>query len=356
MKILHVLTSPRAEGTPSLVLDWLSVKEHEQHVLFLNDSPKDLLISFQEKNKNIHLNPYVKNKLFNRIKRIPIIVKRKCREIKPDLVVAWNQPNIHLILAGAKIAGVKKLIGHAGCLPEKSTKTGWLYTYFVFYPILMLGAKVVCPSKHIYNTFLKIPFFPKSTLEVVPNAINIDRFLKKEPAEAKKQSAIFVANLEEAKDHETLIEAWKLVLQELPDATLKFAGRGSLEKKLKDLCISLNCDKSIEFLGARNDVPQLLWQSELFIFPSKNVEGFGTVLIEALAAGLKIVSFDEPAPREVLENGKYGLLVKERTPIALARGIIDAFVNNNSVKDTKEYISKFSVENMVKKYIEVTNG
>ncbi len=46
MKILHVLTSPRAEGTPRLVLDWLTVKEHQQYVLFLQKEPADLLNSF----------------------------------------------------------------------------------------------------------------------------------------------------------------------------------------------------------------------------------------------------------------------------------------------------------------------
>lgn len=46
MKILHVLTSPRAEGTPRMVLDWLTVKELEQHVLFFEASPADLLDNF----------------------------------------------------------------------------------------------------------------------------------------------------------------------------------------------------------------------------------------------------------------------------------------------------------------------
>ena len=47
MKILHVLTAPRAEGTPRLVLDWLSLKDHEQEVVFLTDQG-ELKLTFEK--------------------------------------------------------------------------------------------------------------------------------------------------------------------------------------------------------------------------------------------------------------------------------------------------------------------
>lgn len=356
MRILHVLTSPRAEGTPRLALDWLNIKEYEQHVLFLNSSPPDLLNQFQEATSFIRINEKLKNKIFYRLFKIPKLVKKTCKQIKPDIVIAWNQPNVHLILAGAKLAGVRKLIGHAGCLPEKSAKIGWFYTYFVFYPIVLMKAKVICPSSHICGTFYKIPCFPKSTLKVVPNAINIERFIKKDKTfSVIKNTAIYVANLEYAKDHEVLIKAWALVIEEFPNAMLFLAGRGSLETKLKEICMKLNCNDNIVFLGTRNDIPELLWQTELFVFPSRNVEGFGTVLLEALAAGLKIVSFDEPAPREVLDNGQYGYLVKKREPRSLADAIIFSFNTSPNEEYPINYIKRYSIENMVHQYIDIAN-
>ena len=65
----------------------------------------------------------------------------------------------------------------------------------------------------------------------------------------------------------------------------------------------------MEFLGSRRDVPALLGQSDVFVFSTTKEEGLGTVLIEALAAGLPVVASDVPACREALEGGKWGALV-----------------------------------------------
>src|SRR5690606_39460471 len=121
-------------------------------------------------------------------------------------------------------------------------------------------------------------------------------------------AAIMVATLEPHKDHETLLKAWKILEDRGISAELKLAGDGSLRNQLEELAAKLKL-RRVVFLGSRSDIPELLAQSKVFVFSTTPQEGFGTVLVEAIAAGCIIVASDVPACREVLDNGNYGMLV-----------------------------------------------
>ena len=63
------------------------------------------------------------------------------------------------------------------------------------------------------------------------------------------------------------------------------------------------------FFGSRTDIPNLLANADIFALSTTGEEGFGIVLIEAMAAGLPIIATDVSACREVLDNGNAGILV-----------------------------------------------
>jgi glycosyltransferase involved in cell wall biosynthesis len=77
----------------------------------------------------------------------------------------------------------------------------------------------------------------------------------------------------------------------------------------------------VSWLGYREDVPQLLQQSNIVCLPSYR-EGFGKVLIEAGAAQRAVVTTNVPGCRESIENGRNGLLVEPRDSVALAKALI----------------------------------
>src|SRR5262249_3313107 len=74
----------------------------------------------------------------------------------------------------------------------------------------------------------------------------------------------------------------------------------------------------VEFLVSRCDVPEQLGEIDVFAFSTTEKEGFGIVLIEALAAELPIVATDVEACREVLQDGRFGSLVPFGDAEALA--------------------------------------
>lgn len=113
------------------------------------------------------------------------------------------------------------------------------------------------------------------------------------------------------------IQALKLLANELPHAHLVIAGDGDTRKQLELLANGLGMKGRVHFLGWREDVPHLLTGFDVFAMPSL-WEGFGLVMLEAMAARLPIVGSYVSAIPEVVVHGETGFLVAPRDPEALA--------------------------------------
>lgn len=129
---------------------------------------------------------------------------------------------------------------------------------------------------------------------ILNNGIDLSRYRCDERAhqEAKRllgveERPVFghVGRLAEEKNHRFLFEAFSRVLQQLPDAVLLLAGRGSLEQELKEYADSLGIAPAVRFLGVCDDVPSLLRAMDVFVFPSVK-EGLAIAVVEAQASGL----------------------------------------------------------------------
>ena len=121
---------------------------------------------------------------------------------------------------------------------------------------------------------------------------------------------INVGRQEYQKGQEFLLSAFEQLLDQHDDILLLIAGRkgsasAALDQRLAD---SRKLSTRVRMLGHRNDVPDLLAASDIFVFPSL-YEGLGGALIEAMALGLPIVASDVPAVREVVVDQENALLV-----------------------------------------------
>lgn len=130
-----------------------------------------------------------------------------------------------------------------------------------------------------------------------------------------------VARLEQHKDQPTLIRAMALLRDQGQPLQLWLIGEGSSRPDLEALIAALDLVGSVQLLGSRRDIPQLLAATDLFVFSARPDEGFGIALAEAMAAGVPIVATDVGACHEVLEGGRLGRLVPPQDPEALAEGI-----------------------------------
>jgi len=130
-----------------------------------------------------------------------------------------------------------------------------------------------------------------------------------------------VARLDPVKNHSALLRAMRSVLEHVPDARLFVIGDGPQRGALESLAIELAIAPTVVFLGARDDVPDLLAALDLFVLPSLT-EGLSLTLIECCAAGKPIVATDVGGNPEVIRDGENGLLIPPDDDRALATAIM----------------------------------
>jgi glycosyltransferase involved in cell wall biosynthesis len=186
----------------------------------------------------------------------------------------------------------------------------WLYSLLasIFY---QFSTKVVAVSNGVAADIASRTIGINGKLVTIYNPIVPPNqlLLKKKPDKNYKRSIIIsLGRLEPEKNTSLLIESFALLPKQL-NARLLIVGDGTERRKLEQLCIDLNVQKKIKFLGFINNPYEILINADLLVL-SSNFEGFGNVIAEALYCGLPVVSTDcKCGPRELLANGMYGSLV-----------------------------------------------
>jgi glycosyltransferase involved in cell wall biosynthesis len=123
------------------------------------------------------------------------------------------------------------------------------------------------------------------------------------------------------KDFATLLRAFALVLKRRP-VRLLLLGDGPERKRLESLAAELGISAVVDFYGFVANPFPFIARSDLFVLSSA-WEGFGNVLVEAMALGVPVVSTDCPSgPREILHDGTLGPLVAVADHTALAEAIL----------------------------------
>jgi glycosyltransferase involved in cell wall biosynthesis len=160
-----------------------------------------------------------------------------------------------------------------------------------------------------------------------------------------------VGRLALQKGQRHLIGAMPLLLERVPRAHAVIAGGGDLEEYLRDLVSEVGVAERVHVLGPRKDVPALMHAMDVFAMPSI-WEGFGLVLLEAMAAGRPIVASRVATIPEVVLDGETGLLVPAGDPLALADALArlaaDPDLASQFGEAGRERVRRqFSIEKMV---------
>jgi len=115
-------------------------------------------------------------------------------------------------------------------------------------------------------------------------------------------------------------------------------------------------EENINFIGKQKNVPALLGNYNLFIFPSR-YEGFGLVIIEAMAAGLPVISSNIDGPGELITHNENGLLFENENHVDLADKICGLYHNREKMKQIAEngykFVQDFDISVMCKKYFDI---
>jgi glycosyltransferase involved in cell wall biosynthesis len=144
-----------------------------------------------------------------------------------------------------------------------------------------------------------------------PDAAPQDRAALQTPADAPLLLAM--GRLHENKAHDISLQA----LAQIPDAYLWIAGAGPLEAMFRAQADALGVADRVRFLGWRTDPSALYRAADVCVFPSRH-EPLGNVVIQAWAHGLPVVAAASQGPKDLISDGRDGLLVPVDDPDALA--------------------------------------
>lgn len=197
-------------------------------------------------------------------------------------------------------------------------------------------------------------------LSVVYNGIDVDRLdhiAESVSGDNPNPKVVTVGRHVPVKNYVTLLEAFALVREEVPDATLSLVGDGPLRDKLEARAETLDIADTVRFTGeiSRADVYRELARADLFTIPSHS-EGFCVAAVEAMAAGLPVVVSDIDVFHEVV--GDCGVFAVPDEPDAFAEAITTLLQNPDRAehlgKQAKQRArSRFSLEQTACEYYNI---
>jgi glycosyltransferase involved in cell wall biosynthesis len=194
-----------------------------------------------------------------------------------------------------------------------------------------LATRIVCVSEDTKRILVEQYDIPAQKIIVIHNAVDTKSFY---PLNIQKMpnGILYVGRIDKRKGIDFLIRSMALVIHQIPNAHLIVGGTGSHVTKMNYLVRRLNLNSNVTFIGfVSDDKLNLLYnQAECVVVPSI-FEGFGLTIIEALAAGTRVVGTDVDGIREILKHEDYGVLVKYGDCSALASAIVSELKNQKIV-------------------------
>jgi glycosyltransferase involved in cell wall biosynthesis len=183
----------------------------------------------------------------------------------------------------------------------------------------------VAVSEFVAASVASVAHVPASSLRVVPNGVDVDRFARADGSAARRELGVggapliaCIARLSPEKGVDTAIRALARVP---PPAQLVLVGDGPLERELRRLAAALGVSGRARFVGLRDDVERWLAAADVAVTPSRGEEAFGQSVVEAMAAGRPVVVTRSGAMPAIV--GDTGLVVPRDDPPAMARALAE---------------------------------
>lgn len=292
-------------------------------------------------------------------------LRRVLRLEKPEIAVGMGgMTNWGLLLAaGLARARMAVIIGEhgAGALEYRKDRVASFVISLLNRLLYPFADRIVAISDGVREYLVRERNIPREKIVTIHNPVDIGRIQKLSQEQVDdpwlrdkdKPVVLWVGRIAAVKGLEYLIGAFGRVLREI-DARLIIVGEGSEESTIRDLTRQKGLEEHVRFAGFQSNPYRYMSRSSVFAFPSLS-EGFGMVLVEAMACGLPAVSTDCVAgPNEILENGRCGILVPVGDEGALAQAIVTMLTNAELrarlVSEALRRVADFEPAKMVASY------
>ncbi len=228
---------------------------------------------------------------------------------KIETIIVNLSTDVKVAGIAAKLAGLKKVLYARGIAkPINDT----LVNRFLFERIL---TGVIANSRETKRVILQnnTSLVDPDRIHVIYNGIDLNRFSTRslQPRHLQKRDEVILGTagrLETVKNQQFLIQAARLLKDRGVAFKLMIAGEGRLREDLQQLANSLGVGEKVHFLGFVSDMPQFMAEIDIFVLSSL-YEGFGYVLVEAMAAERPVITFNDSSGPEIVAHRQTGILV-----------------------------------------------
>lgn len=285
-------------------------------------------------------------------------IVRLIRQIKPDII------STHSSKAGI----IGRAAAHRHRIPTVFTAHGWAFTEGVsqikrlaYIFIERFAArwtdKIICVSDYDYNLAKKYRVGRPGQLLTIHNGVPfLDDSCLSQPELGDPVKLIMVARFLEPKEHSQLLVALAQIKTRCC-YHLQFVGDGPLLDQNIELARELGLLESVEFLGSRTDVPELLARAQIFVLLSR-WEGLPRSILEAMRAGLPVICSDVGGCGEVVAEGENGFLIPRGNEDLLKQRLVQVMDDaplraHLGSSGRKRFIDNFTFEIMLNKTLGV---
>lgn len=281
--------------------------------------------------------------------------------IRPDIVhTHYDRVNL-LGPFVMKICGVDHVFQY---FHNSFTDSNKVKKRLYFFIAKHLVTSVYCVSKQIGGQLIEFGV-PSSLIKTQLLGLDLTTYKRRQQidfqdAKERPLRILTVADARPEKGLDILILAFLQVKRQMQNAHLHIIGDGPLLAHARILVESCGIQDSVDFLGRRDDVPDLLSQSDLYIQPSLS-EGLPLAVMEAMATGLPIIASDVGGVSELLEDRVSGLLILPGCIDCLAAAIVELIndvalresLGRNAYEKSRNFDSRKSVQMLLDHYSNV---
>ncbi len=350
IKILFVITGLTKSGAETQLYNLITNLSPKFEIIiltFVKGEYYDLL----KENYKVYFYPTSTLKFWDTVKYILKIIN----EENPDIVNSWLV-HANILCKIAKLISNNKFILLSSVRGMEATHK----LHEILERIFDFSSDgIITNSYFMEERLVKKLKYVEKKINVIYNGVQFRELdhkdIRKELGFEKSTSIITtVANFRYGKDYETTVKVAMKLSKEIEDCVFLFIGEGTKKVKIEKMVERAHLKNRVFFLGRRNDVPEILSNSDVMFLPTL-YESQSNAILEAMFYKCPIVTTDIPANREILKDGSSSFLVEIKDYHKMAERIITLLNNENirrtfveqALTNTKEL---FSIKKMANEY------
>lgn len=330
--------------------------EGKEKPLFYPLSPKIKVINLDINFEKLWTCSFIK-KIFVYLKKQRLYKKRveaELMRIRPDITISLLRREINFIndiKDGSRKIG-ELHINRANYRNFEANNSNFVKNLLAKFWMKSLVGKLKRLDRFVVLTNDdKLSWTELNNVEVIPDPLS---FVPSRFSQQTEKRVLAVGRYSHEKGFDLLLKVWSLVEKKYPDWRLDIFGDGDktqYEQQRCDLAIDIN---RCGLHGRTEDVESEYVNSSILVCSSR-FEGFGLVMVEALACGLPVVSFNCPwGPRNIVKHGEDGLLVESGNAEALAdslsRLMVDESLRCTMSQAGMENVKRFNMEQLADRW------